>query len=114
MLLKKGMYNNDSVYQLQKDLVRLGYKISVDGDFGSGTEKAVKQFQRDNNLSVDGIAGKDTLGKIEELQAETSHTEFVGDDSDQPWLESALNEVGIHEVRNACLKMSLKEITLSG
>ena len=83
MLLKKGMYNNDSVYQLQKDLVRLNYELSIDGDFGDGTEKAVKQFQRDNNLSVDGIAGKDTLGKIEELQAETSHTEFVEDDSDQ-------------------------------
>lgn len=72
MLLKKGMYNNDNVYQLQKDLVRLNYSLSIDGDFGSGTERAVKQFQRDNNLSVDGIAGKDTLGKIEELQAETS------------------------------------------
>ena len=78
MLLKKGMYNNDSVRKLQKALDRLGYSLSIDGDFGGGTEKAVKQFQRDNNLSVDGIAGKATLGKLVQL-----HTEPSQDDSDQ-------------------------------
>lgn len=67
MLLKKGMYNNDGVYQLQKDLVRLGYNLSVDGDFGSGTEKAVKSFQKKYKLGVDGIAGKATIGKIIDL-----------------------------------------------
>lgn len=70
MLLKKGMYNNDSVLKLQKALDRLGYSLAIDGDFGGGTEKAVKQFQRDHNLNVDGIAGKDTLGKLVQLHTE--------------------------------------------
>lgn len=33
----------------------------VDGIFGSGTETAVKNFQRSKNLSPDGKAGKDTM-----------------------------------------------------
>lgn len=78
MLLKKGMYNNDNVLKLQKALDRLGYSLSIDGDFGSGTEKAVKQFQRDNSLSVDGIAGKDTFNKLVQL-----HTEPPQSDEDQ-------------------------------
>ena len=74
MLLKKGMYNNNSVRKLQKALDRLGYSLSIDSDFGGGTEKAVKQFQRDNNLSVDGIAGKDTINKLVQLHTEPSQS----------------------------------------
>lgn len=32
----------------------------ADSDFGNGTEKAVKDFQRRHNLTVDGIVGPDT------------------------------------------------------
>lgn len=32
--------------------------------FGSGTANAVKQFQRDNGLSADGIVGKNTFAKL--------------------------------------------------
>lgn len=41
--------------------------LDVDGDFGPKTELAVKNFQYDNNLDVDGIVGRDTataLGMI--------------------------------------------------
>lgn len=35
--------------------------IAADGDFGPGTEKAVKDYQAANGLAVDGIAGPDTF-----------------------------------------------------
>ncbi|MEG0744421.1 MAG: peptidoglycan-binding protein [Erysipelotrichaceae bacterium] len=40
--------------------------INVDGIFGNATDKAVREFQRINNLSVDGIVGKATWDKVVE------------------------------------------------
>ena len=49
------------VIDIQKRLVELQYKVSnVDGKFGPETEAAVKQFQTDKSLEVDGIIGNDT------------------------------------------------------
>lgn len=36
------------------------YRGSIDGDFGGGTEAAVKAFQRDEGLKPDGIVGEQT------------------------------------------------------
>lgn len=49
------------VRQLQKDLSSLGFHLRIDGDFGPATQRAVKTFQRENRLSVDGIFGPKTL-----------------------------------------------------
>ena len=38
--------------------------ISADGDFGPGTERALKAWQAANGLTADGIAGPMTLGKL--------------------------------------------------
>lgn len=52
---------------LQAFLICRGYDTGgFDGDFGNQTENAVKQFQRDHNLFVDGIAGKETFSKLAE------------------------------------------------
>ena len=67
--LKNGMWGED-VRKLQTDLVYLGYNLggySIDGGFGTYTELAVRAFQKDNGLVVDGIAGEKTLGKLKEL-----------------------------------------------
>jgi len=42
---------------------RLQAKLGVeaDGEFGSGTEKALKDWQTKNGLSADGVAGPDTF-----------------------------------------------------
>lgn len=56
------------VTQLQKDLKSLGFMdIEPTGYFGNITEAAVKEFQEKTGLLVDGIAGKQTLGKIDSL-----------------------------------------------
>ena len=55
----------DNVKSLQKSLISLGYlKGKADGVFGPKTEDAVKQFQKENDLTVDGLAGADTQGAI--------------------------------------------------
>ena len=55
----------DRVRILQRALTALGFTITVDGDFGSATYLAVKDFQKATGLSVDGKAGKNTLKKLE-------------------------------------------------
>lgn len=49
---------NDLVKQLQKDLIELNYdlgKSGVDGSFGAKTQEAVKKFQKDCSLTVNGV-----------------------------------------------------------
>ena len=45
----------------------LGHAIEVDGIYGEGTRDAVKEFQRRNNLQVDGMAGPITRARLSEL-----------------------------------------------
>ena len=53
------------VVSMQQALVALGYlKGASDGNFGTGTKTAVENFQKDNGLDVDGIAGAKTLEKL--------------------------------------------------
>jgi peptidoglycan hydrolase-like protein with peptidoglycan-binding domain len=53
------------VKELQNNLNTLGYgPLTVDGDFGDGTDKAVRAFQKAMKLKVDGWAGPGTLRTI--------------------------------------------------
>jgi peptidoglycan hydrolase-like protein with peptidoglycan-binding domain len=65
-LLKKGS-TGEAVRQLQRALKDLGYDPGeLDGQFGSETESAVKAFQGDRQLTVDGIVGEITWLNIDE------------------------------------------------
>lgn len=57
--LKQGS-KGGFVVALQYLLNQYGYNLSTDGIFGSGTAKAVQQFQTNNNLTLDGIVGRNT------------------------------------------------------
>ena len=47
--------------KLQKRLNELGYDCgAADGDFGVGTQAAVRKFQSDHNLIADGMVGQQT------------------------------------------------------
>lgn len=64
--LSKGMEGND-VKTLQAALIANGYSCGsagADGDFGNGTETALKQFQTKYKLGADGIAGNGTWTKL--------------------------------------------------
>jgi peptidoglycan hydrolase-like protein with peptidoglycan-binding domain len=68
VLLKQGT-RGDSVKKLQE---KLG--IAADGQFGSSTEKAVRDYQQKNGLVADGFAGPATLAHMKlfkEINADT-------------------------------------------
>lgn len=48
--------------------------IAVDGNFGSITEKAVKYFQAECELTIDGIVGSATATKLEQVQTNSYFT----------------------------------------
>ena len=65
--LEKGSTGSD-VKDLQTKLKKLGYYDAyVDGDYGDTTAAAVKAFQKKYNLTADGIAGKETLKKLDSV-----------------------------------------------
>lgn len=51
---------NEHVRLVQRNLNRLGYNVDVDGSYGPIMEETIKQFQKDNNLEVDGYVGAET------------------------------------------------------
>lgn len=66
--LKKGM-KGDDVKLIQTILIKERYdcgKWGADGDFGSSTESALKQFQLEKGLVPDGICGKKTWAMLEQ------------------------------------------------
>lgn len=63
-MLKKGMRGTD-VRDMQIMLNALGHDCgTADGIFGAKTVAAVKEFQTAEGLTVDGIAGQDTLERL--------------------------------------------------
>ena len=55
----------EEVREIQTRLAALGYYGgTIDGIYGTGTKNAVKRFQQDRNLTVDGIAGDKTLSAL--------------------------------------------------
>lgn len=52
--VQRGMSGHD-IRVLQDFLTRGGFKVSIDGEFGATTEKAVKKFETAQNRTVDGI-----------------------------------------------------------
>lgn len=56
-----------NVQQLLKD--KNFYQGKIDGDFGSGTEKAVKAFQKSKGIPADGKVGASTISLLNGLEA---------------------------------------------
>ncbi len=57
--------NGEAVKELQLLLNSFGYLCGRDdGLFDTDTETALKQFQKDNNLTVDGVCGPKTIKKL--------------------------------------------------
>ena len=64
--LSRGMEGND-VKTMQAALIANGFSCGsagTDGDFGAGTEAALKKFQTKYSLGADGISGNGTWGKL--------------------------------------------------
>lgn len=95
----------DDVRMLQKLLKDLGYSVGVDGIYGTRTRDAVKAFQRNNGLTVDGIAGARTLRKLsspsavgaEAVQEARGALSYGMKGSDVKALQERLKALGYYE-----------------
>ncbi len=65
--------SNQNNRRLQELLNQQGYRdasghpLTVDGDYGARTRHAVEAFQREQHLKVDGLAGPNTMHRLETL-----------------------------------------------
>ena len=70
--LKKGA-KGEAVKTMQTMLIACGYSCGgtgADGDFGKNTDAALRAFQKDNDLTVDGIYGPASKVALEKAYAE--------------------------------------------
>ena len=84
--IRRGNKGAD-VIECQTMLTRLGYDIGpcgIDGDFGRATEAAVRSFQSDNKLVVDGVVGPMTwdaldkaIAKLDEKPSEKVYSVII-------------------------------------
>ncbi len=74
-----GIIPSDEVILIQEYLIALGYELEGDGYFGELTDKAVKDFQDKNGLTVDGIVGDETFAILEEAAEATGLLVKPGD-----------------------------------
>lgn len=88
MVLKKGSKGAE-VKELQNKLNKLGYGLTVDGDFGTKTHNAVMHFQNYWGLSADGVVGSATQKRIDKAIS------FI--ESDNPLVRNAALCVGLSE-----------------
>lgn len=66
-MLRMGS-KGEKVRELQALLIRAGYPVGAkgaDGDFGPSTKAAVAAFQRAQRITADGVAGPQTLRRLE-------------------------------------------------
>lgn len=67
LILRKGA-KGDAVVYLQKRINLWGAArpaLALDGDFGQKTEDAVREFQKEHHLSIDGVVGPNTWRELD-------------------------------------------------
>lgn len=96
------------VYALEELLVSLGYVVRISTFFGKDTLKAVKKFQSESNLVVDGIVGPKTWAKL--LQAQKAFTQFTDKFLSEKDLQDFANN---HQLELATVK-AVNEVESSG
>jgi N-acetylmuramoyl-L-alanine amidase len=73
-LLGRGS-KGPEVIELQKGLAQLGYAVgTADGKYGSKTESAIRSFQKERGLRVDGLAGTQTIKELKRLIGQSTNT----------------------------------------
>ena len=66
--------------ELQQKLIAKGYNCGgygADGSFGEGTYNSLIQFQKDNGLVSDGLAGEQTFAKLNEVVTQSNDYNWI-------------------------------------
>lgn len=79
LYLTSPMLRGDDVASLQLRLGSLGFDAGrVDGIFGPNTQRALREFQRNVALVVDGVCARDTVAQLERLAAKSNSLSVAG------------------------------------
>lgn len=91
-----------NVFEIQEALNSLGEVLDVDGDYGRLTIAAVRRFQLNNGLAVDGIVGPVTTKALKTATGikDNKPTELFPE-SALPWFVHAKNLIGTKEAPGA-------------
>lgn len=68
----------EAVRRLQETLNQQGYTLDEDGVFGTKTRAAVQDYQKKNDLLLDGIAGDETWGSLMAAKPQDTATALSG------------------------------------
>jgi putative chitinase len=71
-VLRRGS-QGEEVASLQTALRKLDFAVTIDGDFGPGTEVAVARFQSERGVDVDGIVGAQRWAALLSAQADARY-----------------------------------------
>lgn len=102
-ILRSGS-SGDSVRWVQACVNELlGAGIAVDGQYGNQTIYAVKVFQQQNGLTVDGIVGPNTTNKMLELWKNKKAADAAPKDTTKPTISNVkISEVSLEGYRITC------------
>jgi peptidoglycan hydrolase-like protein with peptidoglycan-binding domain len=81
--LRPGASGAD-VTELQQALGKAGFRVKPDGEFGTGTVRAVKRFQRASRLQPTGVVDRRTVAALKRALRGTSANVNGGFDPDNP------------------------------
>lgn len=108
---KAKEYVGGRCQELQEKLIKLGYNCGgygADGIFGQSTYNSLIQFQKDNGLVADGLAGAKTFAKLDELISKGESS--LGDD----WVRRLQQECNIQGFSNQVVDGIAGQNTLNG
>jgi len=114
--LKKGSEGGD-VWDLQYRLKTLGlYEIAMDGKFGDHTENAVRRYQRQYGLPVDGIVGPKTWASLKKFTLNQSEMDMLarvihGEARGEPYVgQVAVGAVVMNRLRSPQFPDNIKDV----
>ncbi len=77
-VIKPQETDRSLVKEVQKALVTLNYAVSADGVFGTQTKNEIIDFQKDKNLTPDGVIGRATFEALQkELDKKSSNVSLL-------------------------------------
>lgn len=113
-MVQYGM-RGSAVVELQQALVEHGYELDVDGDFGDATDAALRDFQTNNDLDVDGVAGPETWATLaaEDDEDEDEEGEEAEEEDALPTLARGAVGASVRQLQEALVELEW-EIDVDG
>lgn len=83
--------SGEKVKELQSKLNKFKYNLTVDGEFGTSTEFAVKNFQSKVKISSDGVAGPQTFKLLDSTPAKDPYLYKSSEKNSEPTKSTSSN-----------------------